>query len=222
MSKKQITKEKIIQSFLSSAVEKSAGATSLADISDVLQIKKASLYNHFESRDEMYSATLEFCASEILASTFVTKEHLEAASLTKTQGSALFKKVITSYFKLFEGEPFLKMYVFIHAEQYYNSRAMEIVDADYKRLVEDVKSLMKALKSAKKAVYEEKDSKDIAQAIVSVMTNQLDAYISQKKEIIRRNPDTGLGSLFTLPTDENLLNRSIHVIEVTVKNLLSC
>ena len=44
MSKKNISQEKIIQSFLSSSFNKSAGSTSLADIADDLEIKKASLY----------------------------------------------------------------------------------------------------------------------------------------------------------------------------------
>ena len=58
MSRKNISQEKIIQSFLASAFEKGAGATSLADISDSLEIKKASLYNHFAGRDDIYEETL--------------------------------------------------------------------------------------------------------------------------------------------------------------------
>ena len=61
MSKKNISQEKIIQAFIASAFVKSAGGTSLADISESLEIKKASLYNHFSSRDEMYNAAVEFC-----------------------------------------------------------------------------------------------------------------------------------------------------------------
>lgn len=220
MSKKQITQEKIIHSFLSSAAEKGAGATSLADISEILQIKKASLYNHFESRDEMYAATLDLCSSEILSSTFVTKEHLDSAAAPKVTAVSLFKKVITAYFKLFESDPFLKMYVFVHSEQYYNTHAMEIVNADYTRLTEDVKNLVKALKSAKKITCDDKEIKDISSAIVSVMTNQLDQYISRKQDIIRQNPDTGVGSLFALPSDESSLNACLKVLETCIKNLL--
>ena len=47
MGRKNISQEKIIQAFLASAFEKSAGATSLSDIAEYLEIKKASLYNHF-------------------------------------------------------------------------------------------------------------------------------------------------------------------------------
>ena len=58
MSKKNISQDKIILSFLSSAYEKSSGATSLADVADSLEIKKASLYNHFENKEAIYSAAL--------------------------------------------------------------------------------------------------------------------------------------------------------------------
>ena len=70
MSKKNISQEKIIQAFIASAFEKSAGGTSLADISESLEIKKASLYNHFSSRDEMYAAAVDFCGKKLEA--FIT------------------------------------------------------------------------------------------------------------------------------------------------------
>ena len=54
MSRKNLSREKIIQAFLTASFEKSAGATSLADVSDALEIKKASLYNHFENKEQMY------------------------------------------------------------------------------------------------------------------------------------------------------------------------
>lgn len=224
MSKKQITQEKIIQSFLSSAAEKSAGATSLSDISDMLEIKKASLYNHFTSRDDMYNATLEYCSAEILNSTFMPKEVVEAAASGKSsaKGSALayFKKAVTQYFKLFECDPFFKMYVFIHSEQYYNRRALDIVQADYKRLGEQLREALKIFKKAGKCSFDEKELKDISALLVSVITNQLDQYISRKQDIIRQNPDTGVGSLFALPTDETQLAGNLKIIEMTFRRMV--
>ena len=220
MSKKQITQEKIIQSFLSSAAEKGAGATSLSDISDMLEIKKASLYNHFPSRDEMYSATLDYCSMEVLNSTFMPKEVAESAAESKTGALTYLKKAITQYFKLFECDPFYKMYVFIHAEQYFTRKAMDIVQADYKRMSEQLRDALKAFKKAGKCNFEDKDLKDICAVIISVITNQLDQYIARKQEIIRLNPDTGVGSLFALPTDEAQLNSNIRIIELSLKNIV--
>lgn len=220
MSKKQITREKIIQSFLSSAAEKGAGATSLSDISDMLEIKKASLYNHFTSRDDMYVATLEYCSAEILNSTFMPKAVVDAAAANKTSAVSYLKKAITQYFKLFECDPFFKMYVFIHAEQYFNRQALDIVQADYKRLSEQLRDVLKTFKKAGKCDFDDKELKDICASIVSVMTNQLDQYIARKQDIIRQNPDTGVGSLFALPTDEAQLESNLRVIELNLKKIV--
>ena len=98
MSKKNISQEKIIQSFLTSAFEKSAGATSLADISEILEIKKASLYNHFENRDAMYDATIYHCGKQIENVRFLPEKTLRSIQNSKTSPSALFKKLVTRYY----------------------------------------------------------------------------------------------------------------------------
>ena len=48
MAKKRLSQEMIINAFLFSAFEKSAGSTSLQDIAFSLGIQKASLYNYFQ------------------------------------------------------------------------------------------------------------------------------------------------------------------------------
>ena len=37
------------------------------------------------------------------------------------------------------------------------------------------------------------------------LMQQLDSYIVNKKELVRQNPECGVGSLFALPTDEESL-----------------
>ena len=95
MSKKNISQEKIIQAFLGSAFDKSAGATSLADVADTLEIKKASLYNHFESREAMYAASLDYCCKEINNVEFITPKLLESVNSGKITLPNLFKKIIS-------------------------------------------------------------------------------------------------------------------------------
>ena len=113
MSKKNISQEKIIQAFLASAFDKSAGATSLADVSEGLEIKKASLYNHFESRDAMYAASIAYSAQEIGAVSFLEEKTLESIKGGKAAPSAVFKKLITRYFELYENEPLFRfMFLF--------------------------------------------------------------------------------------------------------------
>ena len=135
MSKKNISQEKIIQAFLASAFEKSAGATSLADIAEILEIKKASLYNHFENRDAMYDATIYYCGKEIDKITFLPEKALDPAKTSKTTPYAFFKKMITRFFEMYENEPLFQMYAFIHTEQYFNVDALKIVEKEIEKII---------------------------------------------------------------------------------------
>ena len=220
MGKKNISQEKIIQAFISSAFEKSAGGTSLADISAILEIKKASLYNHFESRDAMYSATLAYCANEVETVSFLQEKTLEGIKGGKVAPAAIFKKLVTRYFELFENEPLFQIYVFIHTEQYFNLEALKIVEAENEKIYNGVKAVISELSaSGKIAKKTEKEQKDIAAEISAVIIQHRDSYIAARKETVRQNPDSKAGGLFALPTDEVALSRTLKLIEVIVKSL---
>ena len=217
MARKQINQEKIIHSFLSCSAEKSPGATSLADISEILEIKKASLYNHFSCRDEMYEATLDYCGNEILNATFISEKNLETAGSPKTQPAAFIKKIISRYFKLFDTEPFLPVYVFIHSEKYFNGKAFEIAENLNKKLIAELKSLIKIFIENGKIKVDEKEEREIPVTIISLMLNQLDLYIAEKKETIRMNPESGAGSLFATPSDDASLQKYLRPLDTYLK-----
>ena len=194
MSKKNISQEKIIQAFLTSSFDKSAGATSLADVADSLEIKKASLYNHFDSREAMYDATIAYCDQQIGQVDFLTQKVQEAVAAGKTTVPAAIKKLIARYFALFDSEPLFKMYVFVHTEQYFNAAALKIVQNQIEKINDDIKKLV--------------ETKEVAASLTSIILQQLDAYIAVRKETIRQNPETGAGSLFELPSDNNRINKA--------------
>ena len=126
MAKKKITREKIINAFLFCAFDKSAGATSLADIADYLEIKKASLYNHFESKEEMYSATLEYCRDFLAETKFLPDSLVTERTFTTYKIEEVFSTLIKNYIHIYEAEPLFQIYVFIHTEQYFNKTASEL------------------------------------------------------------------------------------------------
>ncbi len=220
MSKKNISQEKIIQSFLTSAFEKSAGATSLADISEILEIKKASLYNHFENRDAMYDATIYHCGKEVESIKFLPEKSLESIQNNKTTPSAFFKKMITRFFEMYENEPLFQIYVFLHTEQYFNLDALNIVKKEIESVTNEIKEILSAFASVDKiGKKNEKELKDLASAITSIIFQQRDFYIVKRKETVRQNPDCGAGSLFALPTDESSLNKTIKLVDTILKTL---
>ena len=215
MSKKNISQEKIIQAFIASAFDKSAGATSLADVSEGLEIKKASLYNHFESRDAMYAATQESAAVS-----FLEEKTLESIKGGKVAPAAVFKKLITRYFEFFENEPLFQIYVFVHSEQYFNLDALKIVEGENNQICDSIKDLLSAFAAAKKiAKKTDKELKDIASEFASVIIQQRDAYIAARKETVRQNPDSKAGGLFALSTDEAALGRTLKLVEAMLKTL---
>ncbi len=220
MSKKNISQERIIQSFLISAFDKSAGATSLTDISDSLQIKKASLYNHFESRDAMYEATIEYCAKEISNVSFLAERTIEAIINGKSNPQTLLKRLITRYFNLFESEPLFQLYVFVHTEQYFNKQALEIVQNEQEKIIDEIRQILTTLVKIEKLENKsEKELKDLATGITAIILQQRDYYIANRKETVRLNPESGAGSLFALPTDETALNRAVRLVDIYTKQL---
>ena len=220
MSKKNISQEKIIQAFIASAFEKSAGATSLADISETLEIKKASLYNHFSSRDEMYNAALDYCAKEIGSVHYMQEKTLENAGNAKSTLTSLFKRLTVRFFELYGNEPFFEMYVFIHTEQYFNYTALKIVEAEEDSFTAEIKQILQAsMEAGKIGRKTERELKDIAGVLTALILEQRDAYVARRKETVRQNPESGAGSLFALPTDENFLNRTIKLQEMILKSL---
>ena len=216
MSKKNISQEKIIQAFLTSAFERSAGATSLQDVAASLEIKKASLYNHFESRDAMYDASIAYCSENISKVEFLTPKLLETLAARKSSGQAVIKKLISRYFSLFDSEPLFKMYVFVHAEQYFNVKALKIVQGQSEKIAEDIKTIFAECIKDKS----EKEIKELASACTSLILEQLDAYIAVRKETIRQNPETGAGSLFELPSDNNIINKASRLVEAFVNSVM--
>lgn len=220
MGKKNISQEKIIQAFISSAFGKSAGATSLSDISEILEIKKASLYNHFQSRDAMYDATLEFCAQEISRSSFLQENSLELIKSPKCTVSSFFKKHITHFFEIFENAPLFEMYVFVRSEQYFNLTALNIVQSEAEKVCEQIKTALKTFVDSKKIKAKtEKELKDLSAQISGILLQQRDSYLAARKERLRQNPDSDAGSLFALPSDDVAIAKVVKMTDFYLKDL---
>ena len=221
MKRKNISQEKIIQSFLSSAFEKGAGGTSLSDISDSLEIKKASLYNHFENRDAMYDATLDLCKKEISSINFLADKVIDSIKNGKTSMPAVFKRLITRFFNLYETEPLFQIYTFVHTEQFFNYNALQIVLNENEKITDDIRKIFNAFAEIGKIPeYSDKENRELAGTIASIILQQRDLYIANRKEIVRQNPESGAGSLFALPTDDIALNKTIKLIDNIINKVI--
>lgn len=220
MAKKRITQENIINAFLFSAFENGAGASSLQDISDILQIKKASLYNHFESKDEMYAVTLDYCRMYLSNVNFIPDELREKPNLFDDSVHSVFKKIIKRFINIYEEEPCFQIYSFIHTEQYFNVSAMEIRKNEIEKIEEGFLFLIKGfVEAGKLKKLTPTELRSTSAMMAAVVLQQMDLYIIQKKETVRQNPESGVGSLFALPTDDATMNSIIKLFEIYIKFL---
>lgn len=221
MARKKLSREKIINAFLVSAFDSSAGATSLQNISDILQIKKASLYNHFESRDEMYAAVVLYCREYLDDVNFLPDDMFLNGSFIEEDIFSVVKKILRRYILLFENEPLFQIYVFIHTEQYFCRAAYLAVDAERNKIQNGFRTIFDAyLETGAICNSESKDMHTLSDWYASAFLQQLDIYIMRKKEIVRQNPECGAGSLFSMPSDESELEEILKIAEENLRQIV--
>ena len=253
MAKKRIDRDKIIQAFLMCAFEKSAGAVSLADIASLLGVNKASLYNHFSSRDAIYEAAIDFCAEYMSGVRFIPES---ADSLVSLPFSDALAKIVKQYFRSYEIEPLFQMYAFIHSSKFFSSEAFRAAERETQKIADDTASFIARFAAEGKLPSTESKAeqtsaldagsagnanrtgnmrqadstpdagsagdapqtlqtaasdalKERALFFARELSAELSAYIVEKKETLRQNPESGAGSLFALPSDDSTLAKII-------------
>jgi len=220
MTRKNISQEKIINAFLFCAFDKSAGATSMADIAEYLGIKKASLYNHFESREIMYEKTMNYCKRSLGGIAFLPEKYITPDLFENNSIFEVFNNLIKRFIQFYEVEPFFQIYTFIHSEQYFNKDAASIVDDEIFRIELGVSQILLRYCVEKKLELTPGEIDSGVKFYASALMQQIDSYIMHKKEIVRQNPECGAGSLFALPTDEEALNKIYSLSENFLKQLV--
>lgn len=197
----KITHEKIIKAVLDSSFVSGAGATSLSDIAGRLGIKKASLYNHFESRDAIIEATELYCEEHLSKTAFIPSDMNSMA--VKYSAEAVLKGLVNRWFKLNEKEPLIQIFSFIESEKYFSTKSYKILKDFRDRLIDQSESALKSLVAAGKIkAVDDGALKNLSILFVSVVRELLDTWIITKKNEIRTNPESGEGNLFSLPASE--------------------
>ncbi len=197
----RITREKIILAFLNSCFEKNAGGTSLSDVAGRLGIKKASLYNHYESRDAMVEDCIKWCGDYIQRTYFIPAEIDQISR--KYSAESVMKGIVNRWFKMNEKEPLFQIYSFIESEKYISTQAAAVANSNNEKLIDQTKTALMSLSQAGKIVnIEEKEAAYLSKIFVGMLRDSLDNYLVQKKIEIRSNPLSGEGSLFAAATEE--------------------
>lgn len=137
-------KEEIIAATLTLAAENGLGTVSMQQIADRVGITKASLYNHFSSRDEIVSAMYERLrqASRDQAQT----EKTDYDMLTEDRSlKDVLTEAVGSYIRMVSDPHMNLFYRLIMSERSINREAAEIMVKETKTMINATKALFYAL-----------------------------------------------------------------------------
>lgn len=207
----KITREKIILAFLESCFEKNAGGTSLSDVAGKLGIKKASLYNHYDSRDAMVEDVIRWSGDYLKRAYFIPSD-IDAIS-RKYPAETVMKGIVNRWFRLNEKEPLHQIYSFIESEKYISNAAAAIAQENRLKLIAQTSTALKSLSEAGKLkLLGEEEIQYLSEMFASIVRDFLDSHLVAKKVQIRSNPETGAGSLFAEPVEDHGLERIDDIV----------
>lgn len=214
MSRPIINQAKIIEAALFCAFDKGMGETSLNDISNYLSIKKASLYNHFSSKEEMLKAIYTYCSDFLGKVNLISDEDLSKTTKL-AQVEKLFKTCSTNYIKKHEVDPLFQIYTFINSEKYFTKDVLEIFQSHSSKIENQIYLFFKLVNKNPKieTSYIKREAKFYSLGLLSILDN----YLAVRKETIRQNPESGVGALFALPSDDKLLQEVSKFSENTIQ-----
>ena len=210
----KVSKDDIIKAFLDESFMRSAGETSLKDIADKIGIKKASLYNHFESREDIVKQTFASCAEYIGAITFTPKD-IDAVT-KRYPAPVVFKGIVNRYFKMHEKSPLFQIYTFVASQKYFCAEAARITEKEDAKILGDTQAVLRSLVSFGKLKLSEDKIQQVSRWFCSGMTNMLETYLLDRKQLVASSPASGEGELFSLPAEGKGLDKVDSFIDAFI------
>lgn len=210
MSEK-ITKESIIKSLLDTAFYKSAGGTSLSDIAESLGIKKASLYNHFESRSDIIEQTTSSCAEYLKSISFIPAEIENVAK--KYPVETVLKGIVSRYVKMHEKAPLFQIYTFVESQKYFDIKTAQIIKEENEKLESQTEIVLECLLNLEKIKITKEQIPEISKWFCAGINDFLNRRLLERKQAVVQNPKSGEGELFTLQSDDKGIDEINRLVE---------
>lgn len=210
MSEK-ITKESIIKSLLDTAFYKSAGGTSLSDIAESLGIKKASLYNHFESRSDIIERATSSCAEYLKSISFIPAEIENVAK--KYPVETVLKGIVSRYVKMHEKAPLFQIYTFVESQKYFDIKTAQIIKEENEKLESQTEIVLECLLNLEKIKITKEQIPGISKCFCAGINDFLNRRLLERKQVVVQNPKSGEGELFTLQSDDKGIDEINRLVE---------
>lgn len=169
------TKEKIIFSALELAAEHGLGSVSLSQIADKAGIRKASLYNHFASKDEIIAGMYSFLRDRAKERQSLTDIDYGELVRDRTLGEVL-TLAADNYRKLCTEPDMLTFYRVIYSQRAVDPAAAGIIAEETGRMLNSTKNLFYALRVHDKLFTDDTDTAAVsfAMTVHAVMDYTLD------------------------------------------------
>lgn len=177
-------KEEIIEAVLSLAAEKGLGTISMQQIADKVGITKASLYNHFSSKEEIVNEMYE-----VLRTASKKKAAVGEIDYDRLAEGRSLKEIlndsVTSYKRMVNDQKMYLFYKIIMSERSINSAAAEIMVKETKKMINATKTLFYALQVKGVADFKDVDvaAFSFAMAVHAIIDYEFDMrFAGQKPE----------------------------------------
>lgn len=210
MSEK-ITRDSIIKSLLDTAFYKSAGGTSLSDIAGSLGIKKASLYNHFESRNDIIEQAASSCAEYLKNISFIPAEIESVAK--KYPVETVLKGIVSRYIKMHEKTPLFQIYTFVESQKYFDISTAHIIKEENEKLESQTAIVLECLLQLGKIKISKEQIPGISKWFCAGINDFLNRRLLERKQVVMQNPKSGEGELFTLQSDDKGIDEINQLVE---------
>ncbi len=150
-------RNEIVFATLELAAENGLGSVSMQQIANKIGITKASLYNHFSSRDEIVEAMYETIRQASKQKVVRTNIDYDALAKSGTFYEVIMKAV-SSYRAIVQEPQMFLFYKLIMAERSINPAAAEIMVKETKTMIDATKVLFRSLEANGKAEFMNLDS----------------------------------------------------------------
>ena len=157
-------KKEIINATLGLAAENGLGTVSMQQIADKVGITKASLYNHFSSKEQLVEAMYEYLREVSKSRTGIGELNYDELSDDLTLRDIL-TGAVENYKRITSDPQMFLFYKVIMSERSINSSAAEIMVKETKTMINATKTLFYALQIKGIAVFENADSAAVSFAM---------------------------------------------------------
>lgn len=175
-------KKDIIEATLKLASAHGLGTVSMQQIANEVGISKASLYNHFSSRDEIVEAMYESLRAISKEKSGVGKVDYDSLTSAKSLKEIL-SGAVNSYRKIVSDPNLLLFYKIIMSERSINTAAAEIMVKETKTMIDASKALFYALQVKGIADFKDADAAafSFTMAVHSIINYEFDLKMSGAK-----------------------------------------